>query len=81
MKQVFHIGLATATDITEFWKTEAMGVSVPSCTLEAGKMSKEENAELKVIEESCKLQGKGWLMKYSWKEDPACLTNNYIRMF
>ena len=42
VKQVLHVRLATPTDITAFWKTEAIGVSVPSCTCEAGKMSKEE---------------------------------------
>ena len=40
MKQVLHVRLATPTDITEFWKIQAMGVSVPSCSCEAGKMSK-----------------------------------------
>ena len=81
MKQVLHVRLATPTDITDFWKTEAMGVSVPSCTCEAGKMSKEEKAELKLIDESCKLQGKGWLKKYPWKKDPACLPgNNYTQV-
>ena len=80
MKQVLHVRLATPTCITDFWKTEAMGVSVPSCTCKAGKMSKEEKAELKLIEESCKLQGKGWLMKYPWKKDPACLPNKYTQV-
>ena len=28
VKQVLHVRLATPTDITDFWKTEAMGVSV-----------------------------------------------------
>ncbi|XP_068762300.1 uncharacterized protein [Montipora capricornis] len=81
MKQVLHVRLATPTYITDFWKTEAMGVSLTSCTCKAGKMSKEEKAELKLIEESCKLQGKGWLMKYHpWKKDPACLPNNYTQV-
>lgn len=56
-----QVRLATPTDITEFWKTETMGVSVPSCTCEAGKIFKKEKADVKVIEESYKLQGKGWL--------------------
>ena len=76
MKQVLHVRVATPTDITDLWKTEAMGVSLPLCTCDAGKMSKEEKAELKLIEESCKLQGKGWLMKYTWKKDLTCLPNN-----
>lgn len=80
MKQVFHVLLATPTDITEFWKTEAMRVSVPSCTCEAGKMSREGKAELKLIKESCKVQGKGWLMKYPWQKDPTCLPNNYMQV-
>ncbi|XP_067030552.1 uncharacterized protein [Acropora muricata] len=80
MKQVLHVRLATPTDITAFWKTGAIGVSFPSYTCEAGKMSKEEQAELRLNEESCKLQGKGWLMKYQRNKDPACLHSNYTQV-
>ena len=79
-KQVLHVRLTTPTDITDFWKTEAMGVSVPPCTCEAGKMSKEEKAKLRLLEENCKLQGNCWLMKYTWKKDPTCLPNNYTQV-
>ena len=77
VKQVLLVRLATPIDLTDFWKTESMGVSVSPCTCEAAKISQEERAELKLIEESCKLQGNMWTMKYPWKRDPSCLPNNY----
>ena len=40
-KQALHVRLAEPVDITEFWKTELMGVSVSPCTCEATKMSLE----------------------------------------
>ena len=72
VKQVLLVRLATPIDLTDFWKTESMGVFVSPCTCEAAKMSQEKRVELKVIEESCKLT-----VKYSWKRDPSCLPNNY----
>ena len=80
VKQVLHVRLATPIDLTEFWKTEAMGVSVSPCTCEAAKMSKEERDELKLIEDSCQLQGNRWLMKYPWRRNPACLPDNYAQV-
>ena len=52
VKQVFHGGFADPIDLTEFWKTESMGVAVSPCTCEAAKMSPEEAVKLKLIEES-----------------------------
>ena len=80
VKQVLHVRLTTPIDLTDFWKTESMGVSVSPCTCEAAKMSVAERAELKLIEESCQLQGNKWIMKYPWKKDPLCLPNNYAQV-
>ena len=80
VKQVLLVRLATPIDLTDFWKTESMGVSVSPCTCEAAKMSQEERAELKLIEESCKLQENKWIVKYPWKRDPSCLPNNYSQV-
>ena len=63
-KQVLQVRLAEPVDITEFWETEAMGVSVSPCTCEAARMSSEERAELKLIEDSCELKGSKWIIKY-----------------
>lgn len=79
-KQVLHVRLAEPIDLTDFWKTESMGVSVSPCTCEAAKMSTEERAELKLIEDSCELQRNKWIMKYPWKRDPSCLPDNYVQV-
>ena len=50
------------------------------CTCEAAKMSSEERAELKLIEDSCELEGNKWIMKYPWKEDPSSLPDNYAQV-
>ena len=79
-KQVLHVRLAEPVDLTEFWKTESMGVSVSPCTCKATEMSLQERAEMKMIEESCQLQGDKWIMQYPWKRDPSCLPNNYVQV-
>ncbi len=40
-------------------------------------MSLQEQRELKMIEESCKLAGRRWIMNYPWKKNPEHLANNY----
>ena len=57
-----------------------MGVSVSPCMCEAAKMSLQEHAELKLIEDSCELQGNKWIMKYPWKRDPSSLPDNYVQV-
>lgn len=39
---VYHIKLETPVDMTDFWTTESMGVSVQPCNCEAGKLSQIE---------------------------------------
>ena len=76
-KPVLHVRFAPPVDISEFWKTETMGVSVSPCTCEAAKMSPQDRAEMKIIEESCTLEDNKWTLKYPWKRDPKELPNNY----
>ena len=77
IKQVSLVRLAGPVDLTDFWRTESMGVTVSPCTCEAAKLSAQKREELKMIEESCQLQGNKWIMKYPWKKDPNSLPNNY----
>lgn len=73
---VYHIKLETPIDMTDFWTTESMGVSVKPCNCEAGKLSQIEREEAKIIEESCEKIGNQWLIPYPWKKDPRQLPNN-----
>ena len=57
-----------------------MGLSVSPCTCEAAKMSLQESAELKLVEDSCELQGNKWIMKYPWRRDPSSLPDNYVQV-
>lgn len=72
-----HIRVANQVDITDFWKTESMGVNAQPCTCKADEMSKEERKELTLIKQSCKLEGNRWQIRYSWKKDASLLPNNY----
>ena len=54
---VYHIKLEAPVDMTDFWITESMGVSVQPCTCEAGKLNQIEREEAKIIEESCEKIG------------------------
>ena len=73
---VYHIKLKTPVDMTDFWTTESMGVSVQPCNCEAGKLSQIETEEVKIIEESCEKTGNQWLIPCPWKKDPHQLPNN-----
>ena len=73
---VYHIKLETPVDMTDFWTTESMGVSVQPCNCEAGKLSQIEREEAKIIEESCEKLGNQWLIPYPLKRDPRQLPNN-----
>ena len=71
---------AKPVDITEFFKTESMDVSVSPYTYEAAKMSSEERTELKLIDYSCELEGNKWMMKYPWKRDTSSFPDNYTQV-
>ena len=70
LKQVSLVSLALPVDLTDFWKTESMGVSVSTCTCEASKLSAQKREAMNIIEESAKLQSNKWIMKYPCKRDP-----------
>ena len=63
IKQVSLVSLLPLVGLTDFCKTESMDVSVSSHTCEDSKLSVQEREEMKIIEESAKLQGNKWIMK------------------
>ena len=79
-KQVLHVRLAEPVDIIEFCKTESMGVSMSPWTCEAAKMSSEQRTKLKLVDDSCELEGNKWVMKHPWKRDPSSLPDNYAQV-
>ena len=74
--RVNHVKLAAPVDLTEFWSTEAMGVSVKPCFCEPDKLSPIERKEAKIIEDSCQKLNGQWLVAYPWKRDPSDLPDN-----
>lgn len=80
IKQVSLVSLVPPVDSTDFWKTESMGVSVSRCTCEASRLPAQERDEMKIIEESAKLQGNKCIMKYTWKKDRSSLPDIYPKV-
>ncbi|XP_046862937.1 uncharacterized protein LOC124456562 [Xenia sp. Carnegie-2017] len=76
---VLHVRYPEAVDLSEFWATEAMGVTVKPCTCEAEKLSQSEREEKQVIEQSAKKVGKQWMIPYPWKKNPQDLPDNRIQ--
>ena len=62
--RVNHVKFATPVDMTEFWSTESMGVSVKPCFCEPENLSPIERKEAKVIEDSCEKLNGQWLISY-----------------
>ena len=52
--RILFVKYATPVDLTDFWKTETMGVQVKPCVCEADKLSQVEREESEIIEKSCK---------------------------
>ena len=67
---------ATPVDLSDFWKTESMGVKVKPCVCEADKLSHMEREEAEVISKSCQKIGQQWIIPYPWKKDPKYLPDN-----
>ena len=63
-------------DLSDFWMTESMGVTVKPCTCEAVKLSQSEREEKKAIEGSAQRVGNQWMIPYPWKRDPKDLPDN-----
>ena len=79
--QVYHVKLETPIDLTTFWSTESMGVSVKPCNCDTGKLSQIERKEAKLIEDSCKKVNNQWLIPYPWKRNPSDLPDNKVQAF
>ncbi|XP_071941071.1 uncharacterized protein [Antedon mediterranea] len=73
---VLHVKFSQPVDLTDFWTTEAMGVTVKTCSCEASKIGPIESEEAKIIADSCTKLGNQWLIPYPWKRDPNQLPNN-----
>lgn len=76
VNRVLSVQLSRPVDITDFWTTEAMGVSPKSCECDAEKLSPIERREKKIIEDSCKRVGSQWMVGYPWKKDRNLLPDN-----
>ncbi len=74
--KVNHVKFAAPVDMTEFWSTESMGVSVKLCSCEPENLSPIERKEAKVIKDSCQKLNGQWLIPYPWKRDPHELPDN-----
>ena len=72
--RIFHVQYTRPVDLTDFWTSEAMGVS--QSNIEMPKLSNIEQEETKLIEQGCKLIGNRWEMAYPWKTDPKTLPDN-----
>ena len=73
---VLHVKYTAPVDLSDFWKTETMGVEVKPCTCDADKLSQLEREEKRVIEESTQKIGNQWMIPYPWKKDPQDLPDN-----
>lgn len=49
---MYHVRLATAVDVSDFCKTEAMEVEVKPCICEADKLTQAEREEAEIISKS-----------------------------
>ncbi len=78
--QVINVRLATPVDLTEFWKSESMGVSISPWQCPPNKMTPEKQKGLKLIEGSCYLEKKKWTVNYPWQKNPQLLPNNYSQV-
>ena len=79
VNKVYHLKFLSPVDITDFWKTESMGVDVRPCVCEADRLSQIEREEAKIIEDSCEKVGEQWLIPYPWKRDPKSLPDNKVQ--
>ena len=60
--QVYHVAYAKPLDLTEFWKTEAMGLEVKPCICDTDKLSQVEREEGEIISRSCRKVGEQWMI-------------------
>ena len=74
--RILHVKFEMPVDLTDFWKTETMGVTVKLCVCEADKLTQVEREELRVIENLCKKVSNQWMIPYPWRKDPNLLPDN-----
>ena len=74
--RILFVKYATPIELSDFWKTESMGVEVKPCVCEADKLSQVEIEEAEVISESCQKIGQQWMIPYPWKRVPKFLPDN-----
>lgn len=73
---ILHVKYASPIEMSDFWKTEAMGVEIKPCVCDADKLTQVEREEAEIIFNSCERVGKQWMVPYPWKKDPALLPDN-----
>ena len=74
--RVCHVRLAASVEMSDFLKTEAMGVEVKPCVCEADKLTQAEREEAEIISKSCEKVAKQWMVPYPWKKDTMLLPDN-----
>ena len=74
--RVHHVRFAAPVEMSDFWKTEAMGVEVKRCVCEADKLTQTEREEAEIISKSCEKVGKQWKVSYPCKKNPMLLPDN-----
>ncbi len=72
--KVNHVKFAAPIDMTEFWSTESMGVSVKPCSCEPEKLSPIERKEAKVIKDSCQKLNGQWTDTISMEKRSTRIT-------
>lgn len=73
---VYHVRFAAPVEMSDFWKTETMGVAVKPCVCAADKLTQAEKEEAEIISKSCEKICNQWMVPYPWKKDPVLLPDN-----
>lgn len=73
---IYHVSFAAPVELSQFWRTETMGVEVKPCVCGADKLTQIEREEAEIISNSCVKVGQQWMVPYPWKKDPTLLPNN-----
>jgi hypothetical protein len=71
VNKVLHVQLTNTVDMTDFWTTEAMGVTTESCKCNPEKLSPTELREKKIIEDSCERVGNQWMVSFYLSRENA----------
>ena len=74
--RILHVKYTSPIDLTHFWATETMGVTVRPCVCDADKLTQTEREEAKLMEKSCTKVDGQWMIPYPWRKDPNLLPDN-----